>query len=278
MVEVWLFRLQFTDQTSHQFEPIILWLSFWNSLRTPRAWRSASWGRPAVVNLWGVPLRICEKLPRKNNQKDLFSDLGKQSQETLPPPVSQQTTTKKCRGDLPRAASRGSAACEQHPRSWAAVIIVLWLLSCPALCDPMDCSPPGSSVHRISKEEYWRGLPFPSPGDLSNPGIEPKSPGLAGGFFTTESLGKPRGVWLRESKWWSFKSISSRGLHLGKPRKRQRCICFSEDVDLGKLCKKRKRKKKKHTHSLQNPILKNMVQKQLTVTVFVCSVHCNFSL
>ena len=37
-------------------------------------------------------------------------------------------------------------------------------------------------------QEYWSGLPFPSPGDLPNPGIEPKSPALAGSFFTTEAL------------------------------------------------------------------------------------------
>ena len=35
------------------------------------------------------------------------------------------------------------------------------------------------------------GLPFPSPGDLPDPGIEPESPALAGRFFTTESSGKP---------------------------------------------------------------------------------------
>ena len=38
---------------------------------------------------------------------------------------------------------------------------------------------------------YWSGLPFPPPGDLPDPGIEPASPALAGGFFTTEPLGKP---------------------------------------------------------------------------------------
>ena len=38
------------------------------------------------------------------------------------------------------------------------------------------------------RQEYWSGLPFTSPGDLPDPGIEPASP--AGGFFTTESLGK----------------------------------------------------------------------------------------
>ena len=39
-------------------------------------------------------------------------------------------------------------------------------------CDPMDCSPPSSCVHGISRQEYWSGLPFPSPGDLPNPEIE----------------------------------------------------------------------------------------------------------
>ena len=53
----------------------------------------------------------------------------------------------------------------------------------------MDCSSPDSSVHETSRQEYWSGLPFPLPGDLPNPGIEPAflvSPALAGGFFTTD--------------------------------------------------------------------------------------------
>ena len=37
----------------------------------------------------------------------------------------------------------------------------------------------------FSRQEYWNGLPFPSPGDLPDPGIEPVSLALAGGFFTT---------------------------------------------------------------------------------------------
>ena len=41
------------------------------------------------------------------------------------------------------------------------------------------------------KQEYWSGLPFPSPRDLPDPGIKPMSPALAGGFFTTELPGKP---------------------------------------------------------------------------------------
>ena len=44
--------------------------------------------------------------------------------------------------------------------------------------DPMDCILPGSSVNRISRQEYWSGLPFPSPGHLPDPEIEPMSPSL----------------------------------------------------------------------------------------------------
>ena len=39
----------------------------------------------------------------------------------------------------------------------------------------MDCSPPGSSVHGISRKKYWTGLPFPALGDLPDPGIKPAS-------------------------------------------------------------------------------------------------------
>ena len=42
----------------------------------------------------------------------------------------------------------------------------------------------------FSRQEYWSGLPFPVPGDLPNPGIEPASPVLAGGFFATLPPGR----------------------------------------------------------------------------------------
>ena len=95
--------------------------------------------------------------------------------------------------------------------------------SCLTLCDPIDCSLPGSSVHCIlqartlewvkvlaaqlyltlcdprncvahqvalsmefSRQEYWNGLPFPSPGDLPNPGIEPGSPALQADSLPSE--------------------------------------------------------------------------------------------
>ena len=69
--------------------------------------------------------------------------------------------------------------------------------SCLTFCDPMDCSPPSSSVHGIFQaKKYWRGILFPTPGDLPDPGIEstaPASPVLVDGFFTTEPPGKPTG-------------------------------------------------------------------------------------
>ena len=64
---------------------------------------------------------------------------------------------------------------------------------CPTLCDPMDRSPPGSSVPGIFQARYWSVLSFPFLGDLPDPGIEPVSPAMVGRFFTTEPPGKPRG-------------------------------------------------------------------------------------
>ena len=64
------------------------------------------------------------------------------------------------------------------------------LQSCPTLCNTMDRSPPGFSVH----EKYWSELGCPSAGDLPHLGIGPASlkfAALAGEFFTTSTTGKP---------------------------------------------------------------------------------------
>ena len=59
------------------------------------------------------------------------------------------------------------------------VCVFVWVAQlCPTLCDPMNCSPPGSFVHGILQAIYWSGLLFSSLGDLPNPGIEPRSPVL----------------------------------------------------------------------------------------------------
>ena len=55
----------------------------------------------------------------------------------------------------------------------------------------MDCSLPASSNPGISQARILSELPFPSPGNLPDPGIEPVYPALAGEFLTTEPPGKP---------------------------------------------------------------------------------------
>ena len=68
------------------------------------------------------------------------------------------------------------------------------LQSCPTLCNPLDAAHQAPLSIGSSRQEYWSGLPCPSPGDLPKPGIESvsfMSPALAGGFFTTEPPGKP---------------------------------------------------------------------------------------
>ena len=65
--------------------------------------------------------------------------------------------------------------------------------SCLTLCNPMDYSLPGSSPPSMgfSRQECWSGLPFPSLGDLPDPGIKPRSPALEADALLSEPPGKP---------------------------------------------------------------------------------------
>ena len=72
------------------------------------------------------------------------------------------------------------------------VLSCLVAQSCPTLCNPLDRSPPGSSDRGIFfRQAYWSGLPFPTPRNLPNPGIEPVSPTLRVDSLPIESSGKP---------------------------------------------------------------------------------------
>ena len=70
---------------------------------------------------------------------------------------------------------------------------MIWLLSPVQLF-----AIPWTIVHHVSpsmgfsKQEYWNALPFPSPGDLPNPGIEPVSPALQADPLPSQSSGKPK--------------------------------------------------------------------------------------
>ena len=86
----------------------------------------------------------------------------------------------------------GLLHCRQIFYQWAIREAHLVTKSRPTLCDPMDWSSlPGFLAMGFPRQEYWSGLPFSSPGDLPDPGIEPMSLTLTDRVFTTEPPWKP---------------------------------------------------------------------------------------
>ena len=72
-------------------------------------------------------------------------------------------------------------------------------------CDPMDCTCEAPPSMGFSMQEYRSGLRFPTPGDLPDPGIEPRSPTLQADAFTSEPPGKHQ---TTPKTWW-VKTIST---------------------------------------------------------------------
>ena len=64
--------------------------------------------------------------------------------------------------------------------------------SCPTLCDPTDCSPPGFSVHGIFQTRVLEWIAIPFPEELPNPGIEPWCPESQAGSLPFELQGSPQ--------------------------------------------------------------------------------------
>ena len=62
---------------------------------------------------------------------------------------------------------------------------------CPAICDPQTVAHQAPLSMGFPRQEYWSGLPFPSPGDLPDPGIKPGSPTLQADSLPSEPPGKP---------------------------------------------------------------------------------------
>ena len=78
------------------------------------------------------------------------------------------------------------------------------LQSCLTLCNPLDCSPPGSPVMGFSRQEYWSELSCSLPGDLPDAGIEPvflMSPALAGGLFIMSTTWEAPDSWVTFISW-----------------------------------------------------------------------------
>ena len=103
---------------------------------------------------------------------------------------------------------------KQHNRSkigreWA-LLFGRWVLS-DSFVTPVTVAHQAPLSTGFPRQEYWSGLPFPPPGDLPNPGIEPASPALTGRFFTTEAPGNPNRMsyWANNKDLWGPAKSSS---------------------------------------------------------------------
>ena len=85
---------------------------------------------------------------------------------------------------------------------------------CPTLCDPMDCSPPGSSVYEIFQARILEWVPLPSPGNLSNAGIKPGSPALQEDSFTTRANSEAQGKYYAPIKIENKQGVLSPSLNV----------------------------------------------------------------
>ena len=74
---------------------------------------------------------------------------------------------------------------------WVVVVVVKVTQSCPTLATPWTVARQIPLSMGFPRQEYWSGLPFPSPGDLPNPGIKPMSPALQADSSSAELGGKP---------------------------------------------------------------------------------------
>ena len=92
-----------------------------------------------------------------------------------------------------RDTSNTQLSASHRPTSFLDTWTTAWISapSCPTLCDPMDYSPQGSSVHGIFQARYGSGLLFPSPGDLPNPAAELASPALQADSLPLSRWGAP---------------------------------------------------------------------------------------
>ena len=104
--------------------------------------------------------------------------------------------------------------------------------SCPTFCDPMDCSLQAPLSMEFSRQEYWSGLPFPSPGDLRDPGIKLRNrtqvSHIAGRFFTVWATRKAH-VFLLKCNYSVYRQSS---FYI--------CYSFSSSEMLGRIVWERK--------------------------------------
>ena len=118
------------------------------------------------------------------------------------PQVPQQKLTQEVRDGIQDPGTDGlwaPAPCSTQglAYSWCSAKVrfqamnVLLTQSCPTLCDPWTVAHQAPLSMEFSRQEYWSGLSFPSPGDLPVPGIKPGSPALQADSLPSEPPRKP---------------------------------------------------------------------------------------
>ena len=115
---------------------------------------------------------------------------------------------------LPKAPFTSTVLC------WCCFVANL----CPTLWDPKDCSPPGSSVHGFSRQEYWSELPFPSSRGSSQPRDQTQLSCTAGrhsNLWATRDASKSRLV-LTDNSSETFCQISSKQYYVKDE------LCFNQ--------------------------------------------------
>ena len=139
-----------------------------------RGFPVAQWSRPCLQETWVQFETWVKKIPwRRKWQPTPVLLPGKSRGERSLAGYS-PWGRKRVRQDLATKQLTGHGACWSKP---------FW--SC-LLCDPMNCNPQAPLFMGFPRQEFWSGLPFPSPRDLPYPGIQPrslKSPALKGKFL-----------------------------------------------------------------------------------------------
>ena len=87
-----------------------------------------------------------------------------------------------------------------NKEEWSTGVCALVAQSCPTLCGPWTVVWQASLSMLFSRQEYWCGLPLPSPGDLSNPGFKPGSPASRADSLPSEAPGKPQSTSVDSNK------------------------------------------------------------------------------
>ena len=108
------------------------------------------------------------------------------------------------------------------PRCHFSDVLILLARQCELLSRVRLFATPRTVAHQaplymgFSRQEYWRGLPFPSPGDLPDPGIEPQSPSLQADSLPSEPPGKPSGTLFSMTKTKPNHALHQLGTGLGR--------------------------------------------------------------